>query len=400
MNLSFRRCILASCITATLLSSLTTADDSPAQPAPEWDALFHRQDGWTGGDAMYSVDLGDGRVLWLFADTWIGPVRDNKHQKGSTIVNNTGAIHSIRPNGAPPAEVDFFWGPNNAEGKPTAWIRPERNDQWYWVADGILTKDAKGDDALAVFLWRIERANVEGVFNFQSAGAAVAIVENPREAVSQWRFKTRNNPHADIPTKSGSPNRDAAIGWGAELLRYKDDTGDYVLVYGGRKSGRGSEIVAARAPANAIASFDQWQFRANGKWSSNMDHATPIADGVMTEFSISEVMQDDRRHWILISSEVLFGDRIFARVADSPFGPWSKPIPIFQVPDIQRNKKYFTYAAKAHPELSAPGELLVTYVVNSFDFAAMVNDADIYHPRFLRLPLSTVIISNRDGSIR
>jgi hypothetical protein len=42
-----------------------------ATPDAAWDAIFHRTDGWTGGDAMYSVDLQNGQVLWLLVATWL-----------------------------------------------------------------------------------------------------------------------------------------------------------------------------------------------------------------------------------------------------------------------------------------------------------------------------------------
>ncbi len=33
---------------------------------------LHRPDGWSGADVAGTVVLGDGRVVWLFGDTWIG----------------------------------------------------------------------------------------------------------------------------------------------------------------------------------------------------------------------------------------------------------------------------------------------------------------------------------------
>ena len=39
----------------------------------KWDKMFTRyENGWTGADATYSVPLPDGRVLWMFGDTFIG----------------------------------------------------------------------------------------------------------------------------------------------------------------------------------------------------------------------------------------------------------------------------------------------------------------------------------------
>jgi hypothetical protein len=94
--------------------------------------------------------------------------------------------------------------------------------------------------------------------------------------------------------------------------------------------------------------------------------------------------------WVLIHSEPLFGSRIFARTSATPYGPWSTATPDYEVPRLDRDKKHFAYAAKAHGELSRPGELLVTYIVNSMDFGENVGNANIYRPRFIRVPLSLV----------
>ena len=60
------------------------------------------------------------------------------------------------------------------------------------------------------------------------------------------------------------------------------------------------------------------------------------------------------------------------------------------VPDVAKSRAYFTYAAKGHASLSRPGELLVTYLVNSQNFGDVVNDTSIYHPKFLRVPLAAI----------
>jgi hypothetical protein len=48
------------------------------------------------------------------------------------------------------------------------------------------------------------------------------------------------------------------------------------------------------------------------------------------------------------------------------------------------------YSAKAHPECSGAGELLISYCVNSTDFWFMAGHADLYLPRFIRVPLSSL----------
>jgi hypothetical protein len=112
-------------------------------PDPAWTAVFDRTAGWTGADAAGSVDLGDGRTLWMFADTWIGKIREGKRLPGAWIVNNTIAIHPTDKS-APwrppdPHTVQFYWGPLDKERHPTAWLVPptapgrvesEENREW------------------------------------------------------------------------------------------------------------------------------------------------------------------------------------------------------------------------------------------------------------------------------
>ena len=56
---------------------------TPTSPDDSWNAVFDRRDGWTGADVAGTVALGDGRMLWLFGDTWIGSIRGGKRLSGS-----------------------------------------------------------------------------------------------------------------------------------------------------------------------------------------------------------------------------------------------------------------------------------------------------------------------------
>ena len=78
-------------------------------------------------------------------------------------------------------------------------------------------------------------------------------------------------------------------------------------------------------------------------------------------------------------------DKIVARVAETPIGPWSKPMTIYHCPDGTGDKRIFCYAAKAHASESPVDELLISYVANSFEFSQVVNDARFYWPKFVRM---------------
>ena len=160
----------------------------------------------------------------------------------------------------------------------------------------------------------------------------------------------------------------------------------YVYIYGVREAGGwNKQLLLARAPSDQIENFTTWEFRGVDEWTTHVAEARSLAEGMVNEFSISSTVATEERSWIMVHSEPLFGPRIMVRRSRHAEGPWSKPQAVFRVDDIDRHKSYFTYAAKAHADLSAPDELLISYVVNSHDFGAMVRDADIYRPRFVRL---------------
>lgn len=367
---------------------------SAAFPDESWDRVFHRTDGWTGADAMYSVDLQNGKVLWLFADTWIGPIKDGRHAEGSRLVNNTAALHAVLPDGEPPAPdaVQFRWGLPDLEGHPTAWLQPADKETWYWVADGIVTKNEGGKPELLIFLWKMRRAKGDGVFAFALAGGTVAVVSNPDDEWSNWDIKQHDLPHMipDLPDgekpAAGSPPHQT-INWGSDLLSVSEEGKNWIYIYGYRAGKSGNELLIARAPVDRLIDFNEWQFRSKEKWSKSVRDSSEQASLVPTEFSITPVEIRGKKNWLMVQSETMLGPHVMIRTSSSPLGPWSKPIAIYEVPDLKRNKKYFSYAAKGHPELSKGGELLITYVVNSFDFGAMIHDPEIYRPRFIRLPL-------------
>ena len=56
------------------IASLSGAEEYPGQPAADWDALFTRAEGWTGGDVSAAFPLPGGRTVWVFGDSWIGRV--------------------------------------------------------------------------------------------------------------------------------------------------------------------------------------------------------------------------------------------------------------------------------------------------------------------------------------
>jgi hypothetical protein len=391
--------------------------DLPGVPDATWDRLFTRTEGWTGGDVAGTVDLGSGRTLWLFGDSWIGSVAAGRHAPGSKMVNNSIAIQAYGSSGpsnepiGPPesAEIHFHAG-KDTQGHPAAWIVPqtaatEANANasatqpagWYWPSGGGLVVPGPGDTPrLLVFLFHVgKREGRDGVWAFKSLGCSMALIDDFRQPVEKWRTTQFDIPFAIDADHAAADHALHESNWGVAAYRQcAADAGPANLyVYGTRDlSPRNRQLVLARMPADAPQQFHAWRFYAgNDRWSPRAEDAVAIADNIVSELSVEELRVENHRTLLMVHSEPVFGRHVLVRTASHPEGPWSKPRAVYAVPEVEHNRVYFTYAAKGHLQLSPPGELLISYLVNAHDFGAMFNDASIYRPRFIRVPLNAIL---------
>jgi hypothetical protein len=397
--------ILISAVTAHAVLADENGPIAHSQVDPSWDAVFDRQNGWTGGDGAGTVDLGDRRMLWLFGDTWIGTIRDGKRMPGARMVNNSIAVHRIdksKPWLPPkPADVRFLWGPNDGDGKPTAWAVPSgqsgqtSDTEWLWPAGGGAVVAGPGNfRRLIVFFFRVRRTpDDRGVWSFLVIGSAMGLVDNVAEPAPRWRLRLLNMPSDASPHDKTHPGQANRL-WGMAVQSFpiSNEKSPAILVFGTRSTGAFNFLNVAATSDETIGRFDAWHSYAGAKgWVRGLDAARSVADGMVSEFSVEPMTIANQAEWVLVQSEPFLGKRIFVRTAPSPTGPWSVTQKIFTVPDVERSKSYFTYAAKGHAALSRPGELLVTYLVNSNRFADLMTDTAIYRPRFIRVPSSALL---------
>jgi hypothetical protein len=234
----------------------------------------------------------------------------------------------------------------------------------------------------------------KGVWNFTTVGSSFAVIDNVTDPPQRWQKK-----FYDIPGTGRSPQAGGEHDWLELLLGISAsrqpqgaDARKDLLLFGTRKKGPfATELVMARAPSPRIEHFDEWQFvGTRDAVRSTPAQLGPLAFGLVSEFSVEEMINRGKPIWVLIQSEPMLGRRILVRTAPTAQGPWSLAEPIFSVPEVATNRAYFTYAAKGHASLSRPGELLVTYLVNSQNFGDLMGDTTIYRPKFLRVPTTVL----------
>jgi hypothetical protein len=298
--------------------------------------------GWTGGDGAVSAPLPDGRVLWLFGDTFLGTVgADGSRPPGSPMVRNTAVVQDG-------SELTTVAG-----GGTRPLFQTGRDDQWFWPG----VPKAEGD-AVRVFLARFERTG-SGAWDYRFAGTSIATLSLPGLAV-----------------RSIAPGPAGPVAWGTGTL----DDGDWTYVYGVEDRQAVKYLHVARAPRGHL--LDAWEYYTGSGWSTDPAASARVFDQAAPLTSVVRVGDA----YALIGQESFFGRHVYAWTAPTPVGTWAARRTIYTTPDLGAD--IYTYNPSAHPELSGDGGLLVSYNVNSFEFADVLADAAAYRPRFFRIPMS------------
>ena len=357
-------CLLA----LTLVVACAPRPDVAVEILPGYEALFQKEDGWTGGDGIYSVALADDTILWLFGDTFIGQIRNGRHENASIINNSIGIQYGKLPSSA---LIEFYYG-KTSDGAPAAFILPVEPQGWLWIYDGV-----RADAGIFLFFVQIDRTADNSVFGFKVIGNWLGLVTNPEAPPLNWEIRQRK-----IPWSKFTDDGDTIFG--SALLR----AGGFFYIYGTtevlEEGIRRKYMILARVAESAISDFGRWQFFAKGRWISDLSQASLLCADIANEYSVS--FQPALRKYVSVYSQNSMSKNIVARTAPEPYGPWSEPIVLYRCPEEDWHDNIFCYAAKAHPEISlASNELIVTYVTNSVDFDQIESDARLYRPRFLRV---------------
>jgi hypothetical protein len=334
---------------------------------PEADRLFRGDPRWLGADDAYSIDLGDlagGRVVWLFADTFIATSPAGVRAESRMVHNTVGVQDGLDPT---TATMAFAW---NDSGADPASFFAEDADVWYWPGDGVLV-----DGALLVFLMAT-RASTGGL-GFESAGWQAALVANPSDPPATWNV-----------TRPVAPQNDWGVIVGSATA-FAD--GDYIYAFSTRGPAQDVFLLRWRRAAAAAGDLSAPEWRDGDAWTPESALASapaPLFSGAQSELSVHR--DDALGVWLLVQTVGFGATSIGVRTAPAPWGPWSAVEEVFRPPEAARADA-FEYAAKAHPELAAgpPGTLAVTYVANATDFATLIADDTLYWPRFVRLTLSS-----------
>ena len=344
---------------------------SDSRPDSSQNKLFESTDGWIGGDGFQSLQLDADRILWLFSDTWIGRV-ENQRRVDATIVNNTLAIQS----GLGPSAMCQFIVRRGLDGQATAFVKPDDGIGWFWMQSGIRIQDK-----LYWFLTQVDRTEETGVFAFKIIGQSLGIVSGVDGDPMQWKISQNKIPSSHFDSQS-------EVAWGSGLI----EVGEFLYVYGSDEDVypkyRDRHLVVARVPKQHLADFGQWEFFTGDQWQSDWQQCKRIVPKMASDCSV--MFLPKYNCYLLTYTEGGLSSRIMARTARDPWGPWSEASVAFECPEMKLDKRVFCYNGKAQPLLSSDDEIVISYVANSFELSQIAEDSGMYLPRFIRLKLSPV----------
>jgi len=369
-----------------LLFSAFGSCQAPAiqvEPAPEWDAVFDTTSGWTGADGIYAIPLNGVErpgalattdTLFLFSDTFIGDVNALGERENASLVNNT---LGFLPAGSFPQGMQFFW--DDSGPQPAAMFVPNTPeadpDDWYWFADGIVL-----GDKVHVFAQRMRYE--PGAPGFSFARSGMARIDMP--LAQPWN--TQAAVQVDAPISWPARPHRSEVFFGACLMANTQAAGaphpdGYIYIYGMEDIPLNKKLMAARVLPQDFTNFAAWRYWNGSQWVANAADAVGMTGRMSSELSVTPL--PDGRFALIFQVDTL-SRTTAVKIGDSPVGPWSAKIDLWTAvtpPGID----VFTYNAKAHPHLSDPGTLLVSYNINATDFWDHFRYADIYRPRFFRI---------------
>jgi uncharacterized protein DUF4185 len=340
-----------------------------------------RTDDWTGGDGTHSVRLPDGRVLWLFSDTFLGPVHDPPGPVGESyawrdasapLVRNSAVVMS--PSGRLVATLPAPLFPDPAPGR------------WRWPVAARVEPRSPGSSerVVRVLLWTRTAGAYPWIYGVPTA-TEVATLSLPGLRVESI---------VRILGLQGVPDPSRRVLFGTAAVA----EGGWTYAFGGddgRAASRpASQAYVARVPRGRLDRPAAWQYWDGSAWASRAAPRAVLGDGRRTGVGSAFTVVRDEGTYVLFTMAA--GARGLTTItsywACSPTGPWHGPARGF-APPLPRGE-VAAYNPQAHPELGPGGRLVLSYDVNRLDATGAAAQADLsgnvslYRPRFVTLRLS------------
>ena len=329
--------------------------------------------GWTAGDATISVPISDGRVIWLFGDSYIIPV--------DTTDNTLPCLFQIRNCMMVQDSIDrshFITYIDSAETgifRTTFKIPGSTQLELLWPDHGF-----EHQDTVYIFFEHLD--------------------SDTWELIDIYVAKLLM-PGLQLIRMTPLPDRgDFVLG----RCIVTDSAAGYRYIYGNKVKWIVWEPFVARCPLDGL--FGPWEYWTGNGWSGNIMMIQKVSDlPVSPSFSVVKI--EERYYLVTQENGYLtcgLGRNIYSYESDSPTGPFINQTLLYTEESMIGGHYLLTYNAYSHPYFTEDDELLISYNVN--DWVDTLDpyicpsqcknvwtdrmDADSYRPKFIRVPQGLV----------
>lgn len=366
------------------------------QVATAYNTYFTRNSGWTGGDATYSVPLGNGKTLWSFGDTFVGnayPPDANhayrwRHPQGMIpntfmIQNGSSFITVVGTGGMDP--VTWLYKPVMKTGKEDL---PGIGREWYWPGDATVK-----NGTLYMLFHRYYKFGT-GAWDFYTTGTdlatfSVATLSGLTAAIAEIA-PTSVTPYYTVSAPSASKEPL----FGSALL--EEGNTDYYIYISDKVSGfHFSKVLkVSQNNINGTRSYFNGYDASGAPTWTNTFPAPGVNQGLMKKKDVSGTLSNlsvspqfsvikKGSKYRLITQEDIGGRRIFSYESSSPVGPWECESVIYTIPEPD-TMPVVTYNAFIHPQIkNGTNRHLVSYNLNAQNWGDLYSRVDTYRPKFI-----------------
>jgi hypothetical protein len=389
--------ILAAAVLGLSVSLLLRSQ--PATPAwTGWlnSGLEHYADTagqWNSGDNAVQVALPGHRALWLFNDSFYGPVHaDGTVSRNTPLVRNMLLLTTGEGNGFKVKAT--ITGPVS-DGVPSAAVPAlpgSAANSWAWPDGGMVV----GSSVQAIYTVFAP----QGPDPLGYIPVANEVVTMPLASLTQpstYRIQPANLGQA-MATAACGPGGTNCVQWGVGLLNAAacpPPTGlsACTYIYGELwpASGESSRtLVVAVAPRNDLAGTGAWWYDTTSGWSrSPTALAAPLGRG--TRFTAGSVYQLPGGEYVVFGSGPV--GAMIAYYARDPWLSGARGVRLFSAPDPGGVPEFLAYQFHIDPAYSSGTSVVIGFSVTSFAVDqnclnyAPYFDVAAYQPEFYSITL-------------
>ncbi|MEK7721629.1 MAG: DUF4185 domain-containing protein [Elusimicrobiota bacterium] len=279
----------------------------------------------------YAVPLPDGRTLWLLNNLWTGELKPDGQAAVWGIIDGAAALSAST---SPYAQAGALVYVADEHNWPLPLLSGELREysqvRRFWPRSGLCA-----GEKCYIFYSVMNNYGPEP-YDYFRVGQGVALAGSPSGPYVKARLDANYLLWSDIEPAFGSAVWTDEDGW--------------VYVYGRSMQAPGEYGAAlARVRPEGLASREEYSYysieAASGSWTEDISEASQVMEGMPDEFSVSY------NAWLKSYLVVYYeaeSDRVLARQARYPWGPWGEPEPL-----LTCGKTEYCYGAKEQSGFAA-----------------------------------------------